>query len=296
MTTMGTLDRQIGSGDPQDVSVSQNSDPAVNPNYSSYGYMGGGPVYQVPAGMTGAGNLLVTYHAELPNDSLYAALGLASSSDNGLHWTDLGEIIRLNQAYAVGLDGFEIGDGPLVLSPDGKYFYLYFPDWIANGTLHTTAPDGVSTTTNVSVARAPAASVLEAAFRSSRPHAVPFEKFYTGKWNLQPAISGASTDLNPKSAFQGYLDIHFNSALGRYVMIISNDRTFGYAESVDGLTWTIPTLLGTFGPIAAYPTAVGLGDDPHVLGKSFYVYFTHLPTDGTGWTNGSLRRLTLSCP
>ena len=130
---LGTLDNPLGSGDPQDVSVSPNPDPAVNPNYPSYGYMGGGPVFQVPAGMPGAGNLLVTYHAELPNDALYAALGLAASSDNGLHWTDLGEIIRLNQAYAVGLDGFEIGDGPLVLSPDGKYFYLYFPDWIANG-------------------------------------------------------------------------------------------------------------------------------------------------------------------
>jgi hypothetical protein len=88
--------------------------------------------------MTGAGNLLATYHAELPNDALYAALGLAASTDNGLHWTDLGEIIRLNQAYAVGLDLWEIGDGPLVLSPDGKYFYLYFPDWIANGTPHAT--------------------------------------------------------------------------------------------------------------------------------------------------------------
>jgi hypothetical protein len=41
---------------------------------------------------------------------------------------------------------------------------------------------------------------------------------------------------------------------------------------------------------------VGLGDDPHILGKSFYVYFTHLPTDGSGWKNGSLRRLTLTCP
>jgi hypothetical protein len=115
VTTAGTLDNPLGSGDPQDVSVSPNPDPSVNPNYSSYGYMGGGPVYQVPAGMTGAGNLLVTYHAELPNDALYAALGLAASSDNGLHWKDLGEIIRLNQSYAVGLDGFEIGDGPLVL-------------------------------------------------------------------------------------------------------------------------------------------------------------------------------------
>jgi hypothetical protein len=117
VTTAGTLDNPLGRGDPQDVSISSNPDSAVNPNDPSYGYMGGGPVYQVPAGMTGAGNLLVTYHAELPNDALYAALRLAASTDNGLHWTDLGEIIRLNQAYAVGLDGFEIGDGPLVLSP-----------------------------------------------------------------------------------------------------------------------------------------------------------------------------------
>ena len=286
VTTMGTLDNPLGTGDPQDVSLSSSPDPGVNPNYSSYGYMGGGPVYQVPAGMTGAGNLLATYHAELPNDALYAALGLAASTDNGLHWTDLGEIIRLNQAYAVGLDLWEIGDGPLVLSPDGKYFYLYFPDWIANGTAHATS------TTNVSVARAPVASVLNAAFGSARPHTVAFEKFYEGSWHLQPGIGG---DLNPRSAYRGYLDIHYNRALQRYVLIISDDTDFAYSESIDGLTWTIPTLLGTFGPIAAYPTAVGFGDDPHVLGKSFYVYFTHLPTDGTGWTNGALRRLTLSC-
>jgi hypothetical protein len=292
VTTFGTLDNPLGSGDPQDVSVSPNPDPAVSSNYPSYGYMGGGPVFQVPAGMTGAGNLLVTYHAELPNDALYAALGLASSSDNGLHWTDLGEIIRLNQSYAVGLDGFEIGDGPLVLSPDGKYFYLYFPDWIANGTLHSTV-NNVSTTTNVSVARAPVASVLDAAFGSSHPHAVPFEKFYRANWHLQPAIGGASTDLVPGSGFQGYIDIHFNNAIQRYLMIISNDSTFGYAESVDALHWTLPTLLGSFGPIAAYPTAVGVGDDPHILGNNFYVYFTYLPSDG--WAGGLLRRLSVTC-
>jgi hypothetical protein len=67
-------------------------------NYPSYGYMVGGPVYQIPVAMRWAGNLLVTYHAELPNDALYAALGLVASSDNGLSWTELGEIIRLNQA------------------------------------------------------------------------------------------------------------------------------------------------------------------------------------------------------
>jgi hypothetical protein len=289
VTTAGTLDNPLGSGALQDVSVSPNPDSSVNPNYSSYGYMGGGPVFQVPAGMTGAGNLLATYHAELPNDALYAALGLAASSDNGRTWTDLGEIIRLNQAYAKGLDGFEIGDGPLVLSPDGKYFYLYFPDWIANGTPHTT------TTTNVSVARALVPAVLAAAFGPAPRHSVSFAKFYEGKWNLQPAIGGASTDLIPASAFQGYLDIHYNSTLQRYVMIISNDTTFAFSESVDGLAWTLPVALGTYGPIAAYPTAVGLGDDPHVLGNPFYIYFTHLPVDGSGWKNGELRRITLTC-
>jgi hypothetical protein len=296
VTTVGTLDNPLGTGAPQDVTVSPNPGSSVNPNYYSYTYIGGGPVYQVPAGMTGAGNLLATYHAELPNDALYAGLGLAASTDNGLHWTDLGEIIRLNQAYAVGLDGFEIGDGPLVLSPDGKYFYLYFPDWIANGTLHVTNPAGVSTTTNVSVARALASSVLDAAFGPKPHHTVAFEKFYEGSWHLQPAIGGASTDLNPTSPYSGYLDIHYNRELQRYVMIISDDTQFAYSESIDALNWTVPTLLGVFGPIAAYPTAVGFEDDPHILGKSYYVYFTHLPTDGTGWTNGKVRRLTLSCP
>jgi hypothetical protein len=303
-TTVGTLDDPLGSGNPEDVSVSPNPNAVVNPIYPSYGYMGGGPVYQVPAGMTGAGNLLATYHAELPNDALYAALGLAASSDNGLHWTDLGEIIRLNQAYAVGLDGFEIGDGPLVLSPDGKYFYLYFPDWIANGTLHTTNGQGVSTTTNVSVARALAVDVLDAAFGSlsgsssehpSPRHSIAFQKFYEGSWVLQPAIGGASTDLIPHAPFSGYLDIHYSNWLKRYSMIVSDDTNFAYAESVDGLNWTLPVSLGTFGPIAAYPTAVGLGDDPRILGKSYYVYYTHLPADGDGWTEGALRRLTVTC-
>jgi hypothetical protein len=289
VTTLGTLDNPLGTGDPQDVSISPNPDPSVNPNYSSYTYMGGGPVIQVPKGMTGAGNYLLVYHAEILTDALYAVLGLAASSDNGEHWTDLGEIIRLNQAFAPGLDGFEIGDGRLVLSPDQKYFYLYFPDWIANGTLHAT------TTTKVSVARALAASVVDAAFGAQRQHTVSFQKFYESRWDLQPGIGGASTDLNPQSPIQGYIDVHYNEALQRYVMILSNDTTFGYAESVDALHWSVPIALGNFGPIAAYPTAVGLGEDPHVLGKSFYIYYTYLPTDGTGWTNGALHRLSLTC-
>jgi hypothetical protein len=296
VTTLGTLDNPLGTGIPHDVTISPNPDPAVNPNYASYGYIGGGPVYQVPAGMTGAGNLIVGYHAELPGNTLYSVHGLAASWDNGLHWTDLGEVIRPNQSLALKLaPGFDpMGAGPLVLSPDGKYFYFYFPDW----------PASTTTTTHVSVARVLAASLVEAAFGSSHPHTVPFEKFYEGSWHLQPGIGGASTDLMAKEPPEvgGYLDIHFNSALQRYVMIIDNDTTFYYAESVDGLTWTTPISLGDFtdgaNTIAVYPTSVGLGEDPNILDKKFYVYYTFLHEENGGLPRkgDSLRRITLTCP
>lgn len=296
VTTVGTLDNPLGTGIPHDVTISPNPDPAVNPNYSSYGYIGGGPVFHVPAGMTGAGNLIVGYHAELPGNTLYSVHGLAASWDNGLHWTDLGEVIRPNQSLALKLaPGFDpMGAGPLVLSPDGKYFYFYFPDW----------PAGTTSTTHVSVSRVLAASLVEAAFGSSHPHMVPFEKFYEGSWHLQPGIGGASTDLMAKEPPEvgGYLDIHFNGALQRYVMIIDNDTTFYYAESVDGLRWTTPTSLGNFtdgaNTIAVYPTSVGLGDDPNILGKDFYIYYTFLHEENGGLPRkgDSLRRITLTCP
>src|ERR1700723_1503682 len=65
-TTLGTLDNPLGTGAPQDVTISPNPDPAVNPNYPSYTYIGGGPVYQKLAGSQPRGNLLVDHHAELP--------------------------------------------------------------------------------------------------------------------------------------------------------------------------------------------------------------------------------------
>jgi hypothetical protein len=42
VTTAGALNNPLGSGKPQDVSISLNPDPSVDPNYSSDTYMGGG--------------------------------------------------------------------------------------------------------------------------------------------------------------------------------------------------------------------------------------------------------------
>ncbi len=292
--TIGTLDSALGTAPPIDVSIQPNPDPAVNPFYSSYDYMGGGPVYKVPSGMAGAGNLLMVYHAEIPTvttQSFYSVLALAASSDNGLSWTDLGEIVRINQAYRTDLDGFDIGDAPLVLSPDGQYFYIYFRDWLANGTTHWN-----NTITLASVARASVSAVLNAAF-GAKPHAAAFQKYYNGSWALQQGLGGLSTDLNPTAPYSGELQVVYSSFLQRYVMIIGEGVLIAYSESVDGIHWATPVVIHEFqGMPNTYVMPVGSDGDPRILGQQFYIFYTFYPADGEGWNGATVSRLTVSCP
>jgi hypothetical protein len=293
--TLGTLDQPLGSGPPVDVTIYANPDPAVNPFYSSYDYMGGGPVYKVPEGGIGAGKLLMVYHAEIPTvttQSFYSVLALASSSNGGKSWTDLGEIIRTNQAYRTDMDGFDIGDSTLVVSPDGKYFYIYFPDWLANGTTHWG-----NTVTPVSVARAPIGSVLAAAF-GGKPHAIAFQKFYAG-WHLEQGLGGYSKDLNPQTPYGGNLQVAYNSDLHRYQMMVNAGVVVYYSESSDGMRWSDLSLLYDFrndpDQPSVYVTFVGMGDDPSILGKQFYIFYTRYPNNGEGWNGATVNRFTVAC-
>jgi len=294
--TIGTLDNPLGSEPPIDVTIQANPDRSVNPFYSSYDYMGGGPVYLVPPGMPGAGNLLMVYHAEIPTiqtrsfDSVFA---LAASSDQGMSWTDLGEIIRINQGYRSDMDGYDIGDANLVLSPDGKYFHIYFSDWLANGTTHWGTPP---TITILSVARATVQSVLNDAF-GVRPRAAAFQKYYQG-WHLDQGLGGYSQDLNPNGAYAGNMQVAYNSDLKRYQMFINQGVLIAYSESPDGMSWSMPTVLYDFRKDpdmpSVYDVPVGMGNDPSILGKQFYILYTRLPA-GLGWGGASVNRFTVSC-
>ena len=292
--TIGTLDNPLGTAPPIDVTIHATPDPSVNPFYSSYDYMGGGPVYLVPAGMPGAGKLLFVYHAEIPTittQSFYSILALASSSDGGFNWTDLGEIVRINQGYRTDMDGYDIGDANLVVSPDGKYFYIYFSDWRANGTTHWG-----NTVTVLSVARATISSVLNDAF-GDHPRAAAFEKYYQG-WNLNQALGGYSQDMNPKGAYVGNQQVAYNTDLKRYQMFINQGVLIAYAESPDGLNWSIPSVLYDFrndpDKPSVYDVPVGMGDNPSILGKQFYILYTRSPMN-TGWDGASVNRFTISC-
>jgi hypothetical protein len=294
--TVGTLDNPLGTEPPVDVTIKPNPDPSVNPFYSAYDYMGGGPVYQVPPGMPGAGNLLMVYHAEIPTiqtQSFDSVFALASSSDQGISWTDLGEIIRINQAYRTDMDGYDIGDANLVISPDGKYFYIYFSDWLANGTTHWGTPP---TITVLSVARATISSLLNDAF-GEHPRAAAFEKYYKG-WNLDQGLGGYSQDLNPNGGYGGNMQVVYNTYLKRYQEFINQGVLIAYAESLDGFHWSIPTVLYDFRKDpdmpSVYDVPVGMGDNPNVLDKEFYIFYTRLP-NGQGWNGASVDRFTISC-
>jgi hypothetical protein len=294
--TVGTLDNPLGTEPPVDVTIKPNPDPSVNPFYSAYDYMGGGPVYQVPPGMPGAGNLLMVYHAEIPTiqtQSFDSVFALASSNDQGMSWTDLGEIIRINQAYRTDMDGYDIGDANLVIPPDGKYFYIYFSDWLANGTTHWGTPP---TITVLSVARATISSVLNDAF-GEHPRAAAFEKYYKG-WNLDQGLGGYSQDLNPTGGYGGNMQVAYNTYLKRYQEFINQGVLIAYAESPDGMHWSIPTVLYDFRKDpdmpSVYDVPVGMGDNPNLLDKDFYIFYTRLP-NGQGWNGASVNRFTLSC-
>ncbi len=294
--TIGTLDKPLGTEPPIDVTIRPNPDPSVNPSYSSYDYMGGGPVYQVPAGMKGAGNLLIVYHAEIPTittQSFYSVFALASSSDAGKSWTDLGEIVRINQGYRSDMDGYDIGDANLVVSPDGQYFYIYFSDWLANGTTHWGTPP---TITVLSVARATISSVLNDAF-GDHPRAAAFQKYYEG-WHLDQGLGGYSQDLNPNGGYNGNMQVAYNSYLKRYQMFINQGVLIAYAESPDGMKWSIPTVLHDFrkdpGSPSVYDVPVGMGENPSILGKDFYILYTRSP-EGLGWPAATVDRFTVSC-
>ena len=268
--TEGTLDNPLGSAPPIDVVIDYNPDPKVNPyncdptkypHHYCYTYIGGGPVYVVPKGQVGEGKWLLVYHAEY-NDPPYFMLGLAISTDQGEHWIDIGEIIRFNHpfSYQGPPAPGAIGDPPLVISPDGKYFYIYFLDWLKNGN-----------NTMVSIARAPISEVLEDAFGKSVHYAAPFYKYYQGAWH-QPGIGGASTDLSPNSHWGGGENVAWDAYLQRYIMLNNDSQNTSYQESPDGLHWTDSIFLGMQGhvpDVAGYQMPIGLGDDPRILEKEF---------------------------
>lgn len=298
--SIGTLDQPLGEpwGDPNPP-VTEFLLPTSENLPATFDYVGGGPVYRVPEGELGAGNLLIIYHAERPANPFWSWLGLAKSTDEGQTWQDLGLIISGTHPYTpqgvldIGDDGLEVAKDP---ATSEKYFYIYFGQGCGiNST--TQCPDF----TYLSAARAPYEDLLRAAFTAPNektpfPATGMFLKYYEGKWN-QNGLVGKASELFPgvTGETDGDPEIVWSDYRNRFVAIMDNGQYIAYGESVDGLHWPpMQVLLGTSPqtPVYGYANAVGTGDDPGILGDTFYSYYTAFP-EGTSWQPATLNRLTI---
>ena len=104
--------------------------------------------------------------------------------------------------------------------------------------------------------------------------------------------------MNPKGAYVGNQQVAYNTDLKRYQMFINQGVLIAYAESPDGLNWSIPSVLYDFrndpDKPSVYDVPVGMGDNPSILGKQFYILYTRSPMN-TGWDGASVNRFTISC-
>jgi hypothetical protein len=291
----GTLDAPLGSpaGDPSPA-VYEFTFPDTADITPDIDYAGGGPVYRVPEGEPGAGSLLLVYHTEQIANPIYSRTGIAKSTDEGVSWQDLGTILTVPHPFNPH-GATDVGENPLVPHTDPasgeKYFYIFFPQhcW----TAHAQCSDF----TYISVARAPYQELLTLAAEGS-PVSNLFLKYYNGEWN-QPGLGGLASETFPgvTGETDGDFQIVWSAYRRRFIAMVDNAQYIAYGESVDGTYW--PPMQVVFrednlNATIAYANAVGLGEDPGVLGDTFYSYYTDFPVPDAPWQPASLRRLTLS--
>jgi hypothetical protein len=105
--------------------------------------------------------------------------------------------------------------------------------------------------------------------------------------------------LNAQTPYSGELQVAYNVYLQRYQMLVNAGVVVYYAESPDGLAWSNLSLLYDFrndkDQPSVYVNFAGMGDDPSILGKEFYIFYTRYPGNGRGWPGASVNRFTLSC-
>lgn len=260
--TFGTLENPVAAG----IQVQR-----IQDLKNDYPYAAGGRVYRDSQ----TGILLLFYHAEIRTFPpgyipFFSELGLAYSIDGGMSWHDLGPIMRPHASVSSSYfqkqkQTWDVGWGTYVLA--GEYFYLYFADLLQDGDDYQRV--------NLAVARAKISDVIDAVV--NRRQAWPWMKYYEGTWT-EPGLGGRSTALIAQGddSFMPS-DVVFNMCLRKYTAVLLGEpfpnSDLYWSESSDGIKWDkLQKLVGDEGE-QIYATLVGVGDDPGLTGKEFFVYY-----------------------
>jgi hypothetical protein len=276
VVTHGTLDDPVADG-----VAGRGPVEGMPPGYT---WAGGGPVYRDPA----TGTVLQVLHLEqpLPNNRFYATLHLGRVDPSGrVHY--LGPIASPEISYKSAQDldwTADIGTSSLTVA--GDQLYVYFADYRLDSSKTSVAATGLS------VARAPLADVLAAA-RTGQ--VVPWHKYHDGAWD-SPALGGASTDL--RSGRNPWGPHVVRMASGAYLMAAgASPREMVLSTSSDGLnSWSAEVpLFRDPQRWVMYPTLVGLGPDPSVIGNQFYLYYSEFENTNPDWSNATVKRRLITC-
>jgi hypothetical protein len=235
------------------------------------------------------------YHGELhqPDASdFYSYIGLAVSTDGGLTFEDLGQIIRPEMAVddPDRQGAVDVGPGAYMIK-DGN-FYVYFKDSRGDGS-----------TVNMAVARAPISEVLAAAELGTTSTWLK----YSGGTFSTPGVGGAADNIFEFSpSYTNWMDVVYLEQLDQYVMVTTsiNNSSIGsmhyITTSEDGIEWSVvEEIYDDYSPDELpYVTlsAPGYLNQKTITGTEFELIRTVSTSAYTGfrWTDARVERLTIS--
>ncbi|MEI8316076.1 MAG: hypothetical protein WCG79_11580 [Verrucomicrobiota bacterium] len=250
-------------------------------------YLAGGPVYLDPHSK----RIFLFYHAEIHRGSarnFYSVLGLSiQTNQNGLEFQDLGPIFMANVPDEKAQGTVEICGAPYMIR-DG-YFYVYARDVMSAG---------IPRENNLSVARAKVAEVVQAGLEG---RSAKWTKWYNQAFS-EPAVGGKSTPLEKGNPATRWMDVSYNAALRKYIMVAAANTSPSKVElfvtwSDDGIIWAERRKLVTENGECFYPSIVGFGEDPRQTEAQFYVYYTFSEKGGWDrWSDAVIarRKITLT--
>ena len=201
-------------------------------------------------------------------------IGLAKSTDGGLHWIYLGDVITTRGNGAGNAAFANLGGVPyLIVNGD---VYLYF-----NEHEGQTASDHRF----LAVARAKLQDIMAAVQAGQVP---PFQKYSQGAWTEDgmtglgsEVISGSLCRNDWFSAYDFHSDATYCKPLGRYLITVQTHgaNLLKLYSSADGVDWRFEANLD-FAPGCMLPYSSFISFDPtdsadsHDVGGDFYIYFT----------------------
>jgi len=201
-------------------------------------------------------------------------IGLAKSTDGGLHWIYLGDVIA-NHGNGATIAYFANLGGVPYLIADG-YVHLYFNEH-----------DGPAASDHrfLAVARARLEDVMAAVAAGQVPQ---FRKYCQGAWTEDgmtglgsEVIAGSRCRNDWSDAYDFHGDATYCKPLGRYLITVQTHAAnlLKLYSSADGLDWRFEANLD-FAPgcMQPYSSIIGFdrdsAPDSHEVGSDFYIYFT----------------------